>query len=100
MEAKIDENNDDIENTSKQESKKIKTIKTKIDIIVRQTDYDNDFALKKLIEFDYNIENVIKDYMGVKPKLEKKYTINQQIYKEIRTMMDNASLEYEKKKLG
>tara|TARA_B110001450_G_scaffold256463_1_gene287079 strand:+ start:8684 stop:8950 length:267 start_codon:yes stop_codon:yes gene_type:complete len=70
----------------------------KVNIVVRQTNYDNELALKKLIEFNYNIESVIKDYMGIKPKIKKEYTINQQIYKEIRNMMDTASFEYEKKK--
>lgn len=71
------------------------------EIIMRQTDYDDETATNKLKEFDNNVDKVLYDYMGIKPKektnkIEK--SINQQIYSEIRSMMDNASIQYEKQK--
>ena len=71
------------------------------EIIMRQTDYDNETAEAKLKEFNNNVDNVLYDYMGIKPKennnkLNK--SINQQIFTEIRSMMDNASIKYEKQK--
>ena len=73
----------------------------KIDIIKRQTNYDEDTIKKKLTDFEGNIEKVILDYMGSDKKdksPEKRITKNQARYKEIRGMMDDAMRSYEKKK--
>ena len=58
-----------------------------------------------LIEFNNDILAVIRDYMkpaaGTIPlntPTDTKYSKNQQIYKEIRGMMDNAARHYEEKK--
>jgi len=75
-----------------------------IDMIIRQTNYNQETAEKKLNEFNNDIMAVIRDYMNpggvikVNTNTEKKNSKNQQIYKEIRGMMDNASRVYEYKK--
>jgi len=71
-----------------------------IQIICRQTDYEYDIAKNKLIEFHYDYEKVIKDYMGIhliKKKGKICETSNQQRYKMIRTAMDDQIKTYEDK---
>ena len=36
-----------------------------VDIVKRQTDYNNKTAEEKLLEFDLNLEKVVRDYMGI-----------------------------------
>jgi hypothetical protein len=75
-----------------------------VDIIMRQTNYTYDNAKQKLKEYDNNVIEVIRDYMKPDNKpttdkvVETKKSKNQQIYKEIRSMMDDASARYEKNK--
>ena len=69
--------------------------KALVDLVVRQTDYNEDKAMIKLIEWNYNYLNVIKEYMNpnfqnVKKK-EKTGTKNQMIYGEIRSFMDDVN---------
>ena len=79
-------------------------IQEQIDMIIRQTDYNQETAEQKLIEFNNDMMAVIRDYMNpsgaikVNTNTEKKVSKNQQIYKEIRGMMDNASRVYEDNK--
>jgi len=58
------------------------------DIVHRQTDYTISQIMDKLIEYDYNHIDIIKDYMGVvvtKPyKIE---SIQQEIYKSEKTLV-------------
>lgn len=68
-----------------------------IQIVVRQTDYDYEMSKSKLIEFNFDYENVIKDFMGIKKKEVTCNTSNQQRYKMIRTAMDNQIKNYESK---
>ena len=71
----------------------------KINIIKRQTDYSEEIINEKLKIHNGNIEEVIKEYMGVEKKKEiKNLSRNQIRYKEIRKMMDEAMRSYEKKK--
>lgn len=62
------------------------------DIVHRQTDYTISQIMDKLIEYDYNHIDIIKDYMGVvvtKPyKIE---SIQQEIYKQMRLKLDAAT---------
>jgi hypothetical protein len=74
-----------------------------IEMIIRQTNYDFEMAKEKLIEHNGDVLKVIRDYF--KPKASdvdveppKRISKNQQIYKEIRGMMDEASRTYELKK--
>lgn len=66
-----------------------------VDLVVRQTDYDEDKAMIKLIEWNYNYLNVIKEYMNPNfqnvKKEEKTGTKNQMIYGEIRSFMDDVN---------
>ena len=63
---------------------------TNIEIIQRQTDYTEEEIIEKLKEFDNNPLLVIKNYLGVEKKPEKKKTLNQEIYTQIRKHMDNS----------
>lgn len=73
-----------------------------IDIVVRQTDYDNEKALEQLEKFEYDPIKVIRNYMNPEKKVffthSTPKTTNQRIYKEIRTMLDTANAAYRKKK--
>ena len=77
-----------------------------IDMVIRQTDYNQETAYQKLLEFNNDIMAVIRDYMKptgsgsmpVNTSNEIKGSKNQQIYKEIRGMMDNAARNYEERK--
>lgn len=78
-------------------------IDEKIQMVLRQTDYTADQAKEKLEAFDYNEINVIKDYMGIDIKKQESNnkqssSINQQIYKQIRTKLDGSMREYREKK--
>jgi hypothetical protein len=80
-----------------------KEIVEKVQMVLRQTNYTADKAKQKLEEFDYNEINVIKDYMGIdikKQETNNKHSssINQQIYKQIRTKLDGSMREYREKK--
>jgi hypothetical protein len=72
----------------------------KIDIIMRQTDYDYITAKEKLAEHK-DVMQVIREYLNG-GKLEQppvaKLSTHQQIYKEIRGMMDDAAKTYLEKK--
>ena len=73
--------------------------------VLRQTDYTEEVALAKLAALDNDVIKVVREYLtGTPIKIVKasnssqKMSVNQQIYKEIRTMMDDASMTYEKSK--
>jgi hypothetical protein len=78
-------------------------------MILRQTDYTQETAEQKLSEFKNDMLAVIRDYMkptgsgsnssmSVNTPTDTKGSKNQQIYKEIRGMMDNAARNYEERK--
>jgi len=71
-----------------------------VGIIMRQTDYTQDVALQKLQEHNNDVMLVIREYMGVPKKAAEAplISVNQQIFKEIRTMMDDACTKYENSK--
>jgi len=74
----------------------------KIHMIMRQTNYDEDFAQKKLSEHNNDSMQVIREYMrptNQKPVCTTKLSVNQQVYKEIRGMMDDAAKRYELEKV-
>lgn len=69
---------------------------TKIDVIMRQTDYTPEEALQKLTQFEGNEIHVIKDFLGipikkVSPAVK---SVNQSIYKELRGHLDVSMKEY------
>jgi len=66
--------------------------KSFIPIILKQTNYDRESAIKKLKKWDNNYINVIKEYMNPNfqnNKHKKKQTNNQKIFSEIRNFMDS-----------
>ena len=74
-------------------------------MVTRQTELSLEEAKNKLKENNYDYMTVIKNEMGIEKNKDKECgTINQKIYKEIRTLMDDgcknyrAKQEYEKKK--
>ena len=70
------------------------------DVVMRQTDYTAEEATKKLEEFNNDVILVVRDYMGINTKKTERVvkSVNQQIYGEIRHMMDNAASNYRIKK--
>jgi len=70
-----------------------------VELVVRQTDYNQEKAKSELERYDYNYLNLLKDYMGVKDKTENVcVTSNQERYRLIRETMDNVEENYLKKK--
>ena len=69
----------------------------KIQMIMRQTNYDENTARDKLAEMNDPIK-VIKDFMGIveKPKPSTK-TLNQEIYRQIRHRLDDSIRDFNKK---
>ena len=69
-----------------------------ISLVMRQTNYDSTTADQKLSEHNQNVLQVIREYMdpnkkNVTPPVNT-LSKNQQIFKEIRGMMDDASRRY------
>lgn len=73
-----------------------------IGIIMRQTTLTEEVAQERLNYYNNDYVKVIEEFMGTinknKLKSEKSITINQQIYKEIRNVMDNASMNFYSKR--
>ena len=66
------------------------------DIIMRQTDYTREVATNKLLEHNNDILAIIREYNGPAKKPVK--SVNQQIYTEIRGLMDDAAATYNSRK--
>ena len=73
---------------------KIRQQKLLIEMVMRQTKYTYEECEEKLKENNNDYISVIKDFYGIKKKEEKKSTINQGIFKEIRCMMDDAGNKF------
>jgi len=70
-------------------------IRKMCDIVHRQTDYTVDQIMDKLIEYDYNHIDIIKDYMGINVKKTYKIeSIQQEIYKQMRLKLDSATKDF------
>jgi len=69
-------------------------------LVMRQTDYDAEVASQKLKDHNNDILAIVREYMGPPQAQDstKKATTNQQIFTEIRTMMDDAAATYRVKK--
>jgi len=69
---------------------------THIEVILRQTDYTFEQAREKLLEHNNDYMAVIRSYLkqGLTSTtlIAKPLSMNQQIYKEIRSFMDEADL--------
>ena len=72
-------------------------------MVMRQTNYSDEEALQKLAEHHNNVQGVVREYLtgsaAVKVGSEDGVrSVNQMIYKEIRTMMDDAAKTYNENK--
>jgi hypothetical protein len=71
---------------------------SKIKCILTQTNYTREIAVQKYEEFNLDHIAVISDYMGIKHENKKKQIkpkyLNQEIFKQIRTEMDNSMRQY------
>tara|TARA_B100000401_G_scaffold417938_1_gene341379 strand:- start:383 stop:742 length:360 start_codon:yes stop_codon:yes gene_type:complete len=67
-------------------------------IIMRQTDYSKEQTMEKLKKHNNNVIAVIREYMNPPEKKVIKKTTNQQIFTEIRNLMDDACNNYRIKK--
>ena len=66
-----------------------------VEIILRQTDYTEDQAREKLLEFDNDPIKVIRAYFGIaEKKAPPVKSLNQEIYKQIRNTLDGTMREY------
>ena len=67
----------------------------KISIILRQTDLSYEDANTRLEKHKGDYVKVLEEYYGIKKQTsDTKTTINQQIYKEIRSVMDEAAFRF------
>ena len=70
-------------------------INDKIQIILRQTDYTEEIALEKLKYNNYDEIKTIKSYFGIEEKKPTQIkSINQEIYKQIRSKLDSNMRDY------
>jgi len=72
-----------------------------INCIIRQTNLTEQDAEKLLKENNNDVFKSLKQHYGImekKESLQEKVSVNQQIYKEIRTFMDGASKTHREKK--
>jgi len=67
----------------------------KVQIILRQTNYTEEEAIDKLKEYGFNEISVIRSYLGIVEKPQIGLTsINQSIYKELRSRLDSNMRNY------
>jgi hypothetical protein len=66
--------------------------------VMSQTNYTEEEAKEKLKIFNCDYMKVLKDYMGIpEKKPDKVKSINQEIYKQLRTKLDKTMQEYREK---
>ena len=68
------------------------------EIIMRQTDYSKEKTMEKLKQHNNNVMDVVREYMNPPEKKVIKKTTNQQIFTEIRNLMDEACNNYRMRK--
>ena len=67
----------------------------RIQMIMRQTDYTEEQVIQKLIAFNDDHIKVIKDFMGISDKKDTvKKSLNQEIYRQLRSKLDNSIKDY------
>ena len=59
-----------------------------INIILNQTNYDRETAIKKLNLYNNDYIKVIKNYLNIPEKTNKIQSLNQKVYSEIRSFLD------------
>ena len=61
-------------------------------LVMRQTDYDEQKTIEKLTEYNNDVVMIIKEYLGPSKVIKSQTnSVNQMIYNEIRTLMDDAA---------
>lgn len=67
--------------------------------VMSQTNYTKDEAIEKLKLFNCDYMRVIKDYMGISDKKEERKvkSVNQEIFRQIRTTLDSSMKAYRDK---
>jgi hypothetical protein len=66
-----------------------------VQMIMRQTEYTAMEANEKLEECDYDHIKVIKKYLGIPEKKEAKIkSVNQEIYRQLRSKLNASTKEY------
>ena len=85
----------DQEQSADKDQEKIITFNEIIQIVCRQTELTEEEARERLEKEQYTHMKVLNDYFGFKEITpENKSTINQQIYGEIRSLMDTSSRNF------
>lgn len=71
-----------------------------VGMVMRQTDYTKEESIEQLKLYNYDVEKVIKKYLGIsEPKPQcNKVNLNQEIYKQMRFKLDNAMRDYNERK--
>lgn len=88
--------NTDISNSTTNKDDNVINVKM-IEMVMRQTEYTYDEAKAHLEQYNWEYETVIRKFMGIEEKVEKKCkTVNQEIFKQIRNHMDSASSNFYK----
>lgn len=91
----VDDFSDDITFTLKHTDEEINEM---CQLILRQTDLTLEVVKDKLIEYDYNTTDVIREYMGIKPKKTREIkSIHQEIYRQMRLKLDAATKDFNDK---
>jgi len=69
-----------------------------VDKVMSQTNYTEEEARAKLELFNGDYMRVLRDYLGIPEKQElKPKSMNQEIYRQIRTRLDSSMKEYREK---
>jgi hypothetical protein len=73
-------------------------LEERILLVMRQTDYTQDVAREKLTACNYDAIKCIKAYMGiVEKKAPTQTSLNQQIYRELRSQLGSVALPEQSK---
>lgn len=74
-------------------------LKEHVKKVMSQTNYTEEQAIEKLKLFNCDYMRVLKDYMGISEKKEapKVKSVNQEIFRQIRTNLDSSMREYREK---
>ena len=68
----------------------------KVQIILRQTDYNEEQAREKLKEYGFDEIATIKAYLGITEKKAPQIkSVNQEIYKQLRSKLDSNMRNYQ-----
>lgn len=69
-----------------------------VQVVMRQTDYDEPKAREKLEEHNYDVQQTIREYMNPNPEPttseSTNKSTNQMIYGEFRKLLDDAATKY------